>query len=106
MDPLSYAVTLDGRRIPMPARELEVLIYLARHSDRAVSLDELRDAVWGAERLSTRSTKTVAVTTMRLRKRLGDADDPPSIILSVRGHGYRLVAPQPAALTPAPAEQP
>jgi DNA-binding response OmpR family regulator len=93
VDPLSYAVTLNGRRIPMPARELEVLTYLARHSDRAVNTDELRDAVWGAEQLSERS-KTVTVTVMRLRTRLGDDRDDPRIVVSVRGHGYRLVAPK------------
>lgn len=91
IDPLSYTVTLHGRRIEMPARQFEVLIYLARHSDRAVSIEELRDAIWGSEQLSVQR-KSVTGTVMRLRSRLGDDGDGGPLIATVRGHGYRLMA--------------
>lgn len=49
VDPLAYEVWLDGRRVPMTGRELEVLVYLMRHADRPVPGAELQEALWGRD---------------------------------------------------------
>jgi Response regulators consisting of a CheY-like receiver domain and a winged-helix DNA-binding domain len=92
VNPLAYEVRLGGRLIPMPGRELEVLVYLMRHPDRIVSVAELRTAVWRDEDMSPRSN-TVAVTVMRLRSRLAD-ERRPEMIRTVRRRGYRFYPPE------------
>lgn len=92
VNPLAYEVRLDGRLIPMPGRELEVLVYLMRHPDHIVSVAELEQACWPDEPLSPRSN-AVAVTVMRLRARLAD-ECRPEMIRTVRRRGYRFYAPE------------
>lgn len=92
VNPLAYEVRLEGRLIPMPGRELEVLLYLMRHPDRIVSVAELQTALWPDEPLSPRSN-AVAVTVMRLRNRLAD-DRRPEMIRTVRRRGYRFYPPE------------
>lgn len=98
VDPLAYEVRLGGRRVAMSVRELEVLVYLIRHQGRIVSVAELREALWAEEALSPRSN-AVAVTIVRLRARLEDANQP-GIIRTVRRRGYRLYPPT-SIVTPA-----
>lgn len=91
VDPLAYEVRLRGRPVPMSARELEVLVYLIRHQDRVVGVDELQQAVWAGDRLSSRSN-AVAVTVLHLRARLEDAGEE-TIIRTIRRRGYRFYPP-------------
>ena len=91
VDPLAYEVTLAGRRIPMSARELEVLMYLMRHSDRAVSPEELRQELWPTA--LAENTKAITSTILRLRTHFATAGASGEIIQTIRGHGYRLFAP-------------
>jgi DNA-binding response OmpR family regulator len=93
VDPLAYEVRLNGRLIPMPGRELEVLVYLMRHPDRIVSVAELQTALWPDDELAPRSN-AVAVTVMRLRARLSD-EHRPEMIRTVRRRGYRFYSPEP-----------
>jgi two-component system alkaline phosphatase synthesis response regulator PhoP len=86
----------------MSVRELEVLVYLIRHQDRIVSVEELRDALWSGDRLSPRSN-AIAVTVLRLRTHLED-ERGPAIIRTVRRRGYRFYPPEDssvAGLSPA-----
>ena len=46
VDPLAYEVFLGDQIVPMPVRELEVLLYLIYHRDRVVTVRELQDALW------------------------------------------------------------
>ena len=93
-DPLAYEATLRGARISLPARELEVLLYLMLHSDRAVSVPELEESLWADDQLATGS-KAVAQVILRLRQRLRDDTLQPKIIRTVRGFGYRIHPPEP-----------
>jgi len=70
-------------------REAELLAYLARARGRVVSRSELLERVW---RLDPRGldTRTVDMTVVRLREKLGEHADRPTAIVAVRGKGYRL----------------
>ena len=94
-DPLAYEVTLRGRRIPMPARELEVLMYLMRHVDRVVTVAELSPALLPAG--AQPRDNTIAAAVLRLRSRLGAVPDGLDLIQTVRRGGYRLVPPDEAS---------
>ena len=75
------------KNVEMNAQEYRLLEYLARHSDRVISRDELLDEVWGYG--SAASTRTVDVHIARLRKKLGE-EKQPLHIHTLRGHGYRF----------------
>lgn len=89
LDPASLEVTLHGRLVRMPMRELRLLQLLMAHADRVVAREQIRDAVWGG----VPGSNTITVHVQRLRHRLGDDQDDPKMILTVRGVGYRLVPP-------------
>jgi DNA-binding response OmpR family regulator len=84
----------DGEHGDLSRREAELLRYLAANSGRVVSRAELLSRVWG---LSARGveTRTVDVHVARLREKLRDHGEPPSLLVTVRGKGYRWDAPGP-----------
>jgi DNA-binding response OmpR family regulator len=89
LDPASMEVHLHGRLIRMPMRELRLLWLLMAQADRVVTRDQIRESVWGG----VPGSNTITVHIQRLRQRLGDDQLNPSLILTVRGMGYRLVPP-------------
>ena len=89
LDPANLELHLDGRPIRLPLRELRLLQLLMAHADRVVTREQIRDAVWGG----VPGSNTITVHVQRLRHRLGDDQHNPTMILTVRGVGYRLVPP-------------
>jgi two-component system response regulator RegX3 len=86
---------LSGRRGAEPLtftrREIEILSYLQRNSERPVSRDELLTRVWGYDRSAEIETRTVDIHIAKLRRKIElDAKEPRNLI-TVRGTGYRLV---------------
>jgi adenylate cyclase len=89
----------DGKAVDVEPRTLDLLLYLIRHRDRAVSKDELQDQVWG----TIVSDAALVRGVMKARKVLGDSTEDPRYLETVRGHGYRFVgAPQEVVLASAP----
>lgn len=108
VDAGARALYRDGVEIPVPPKALSCLIYLVAHHHRAVGRDELINAVWGHAHLSDGA---LAQTIFQLRGILaGGVSDGP--IRSLRGFGYRWVAPvapcdeaeQALSVTPVPPE--
>jgi DNA-binding response OmpR family regulator len=89
LDPGALQVSLNGKLVRMPMRELRLLQLLMANTDRVVTREQIRDSVWG----SAPGSNTITVHIQRLRQRLGDDQVDPHIILTVRGVGYRLVPP-------------
>ena len=84
-------VLLRGKdEIRLPKLSYEVLLALVRHAPGIVSNDQLLDEVWGKVVVSD---ETVKQRISLLRQALDDDADQPRYIESVRGVGYRLVAP-------------
>lgn len=77
----------DQTRNELSEREVDLLKYLVTHGGRAISRDELLSNVW---QLSPKgiSTRTIDMHIARLRDKLNDNKDKPSILLTVRGKGY------------------
>jgi DNA-binding response OmpR family regulator len=96
VDPLAYEVFFDEHIVPMPVRELEVLVYLINHRDRFVTVRELQDALWVRDKLSPNSN-SAAVAVNRLRSRFAQYNA--DMIKTVRRRGYRFYPPQ---LAPGP----
>jgi DNA-binding response OmpR family regulator len=86
---------LTGRNgsenVAFTRREIEVLTYLARHADRAVSREELLAKIWGYGRDLGIETRTVDIHIAKLRQKIELDNKNPQVLLTVRGAGYRLV---------------
>ncbi|TWU43716.1 Alkaline phosphatase synthesis transcriptional regulatory protein PhoP [Novipirellula aureliae] len=81
----------DGMRSELSERETLLLKYLVANLGRAISRDELLTNVWQLTPKGI-STRTIDMHIARLREKLRDNTDPPSIILTVRGTGYMWTA--------------
>ena len=84
----SRQAEIDGRLLDMTPTEYELMLYLLKYSDRAVSREELLKNVWKFDfDVDTRATDDVV---KRLRRKL-DAAGAKLKIESVWGFGFRLV---------------
>jgi DNA-binding response OmpR family regulator len=77
----------QGDRVELSEREVELVQYLASNPNRAISRDELLANVWLISPKNI-TTRTIDMHITRLREKLRDDPDQPSIILTVRGTGY------------------
>ncbi len=77
----------DGQRVDLSEREVDILRYLAGHSNRVITRDELMQRVW---RINPRGmqTRTIDMHVARLRDKLRDDSSQPQLIVTVRGKGY------------------
>ena len=92
LDPVSHRVTRGGDPIPLTPREYAILEVLMRHAGEVVTRAQLGEHVWDDEPDSL--TNVVDVHVSHLRRKI-DRDRIPSLIRTVRTHGYRLAAPDP-----------
>lgn len=76
-------VRIDGRPLPLTAKELAIVDLLASRRGRIVSRDELLESVWGELTESGRASLEVLVA--RIRRKLGPHA---SVLQTVRGIGY------------------
>jgi DNA-binding winged helix-turn-helix (wHTH) protein len=74
----------------MEQRAFDMLLYLIQHRDRAISKDELQEAIW-PRLVLTESALTRCV--MKVRRAVGDDPTRQDVVKTVHGHGYRFVAP-------------
>jgi len=74
----------SGQLVPLTRKELGVLEVLMSAGGAVISAEELLERVW--DEYADPFTNAVAVTVMRLRRKLGE----PPLIETVTGAGYRL----------------
>jgi DNA-binding response OmpR family regulator len=87
LDRESHDVTVAGKPVELTAKEFELLAYFMGHIGVLVSRDLLLDRVWGLEYPG--GTRTVDVHVAQLRRKLNR----PDLIRTLRGAGYKAVAP-------------
>jgi two-component system OmpR family response regulator len=87
LDPRASRVTVDGAPVKLTGHEFRVLSYLMHHRGRVVSQGELTEHIYSQG--FDRDSNTVEVFIARLRRKLGG-----SLIETVRGLGYRILAPE------------
>ena len=81
----------DNEELSFTRREMDVLSYLARNSDRPISRDELLIKVWGYARNLDIETRTVDIHIAKLRRKIEHNPKEPENLVTVRGAGYRLL---------------
>jgi phosphate regulon transcriptional regulator PhoB len=87
LDPARHEVTKDGQPIELSAMEFRLLEFFLRHRGRVFTRTQLLDQVWGQDRFV--EPRTVDVHIRRLREKVEDKPRQPTLILTVRGMGYK-----------------
>jgi DNA-binding response OmpR family regulator len=82
---------LGARRIELTAKEFDLLLWFAQHPHRVFSRAELLDAVWGSGYEGYEHTVNSHLN--RLRAKIERDPSHPSMLVTVRGGGYKLVPP-------------
>lgn len=88
LDVLRKKVMLNGRAVALTSREFQLLRYLAEHSGKTISREELLEEVWGD--LTGNITRTVDMHVAGLRQKLESNPRRPELILTEPGAGYRF----------------
>ena len=88
IDLVAHEVRMRGHALPMPAREFDLLAFLASSPRRVFTRSELLGSVWHASE-EWLGTRTVTEHVRRLRTRLRDASGV-GWVSTVRGVGYRF----------------
>jgi two-component system response regulator RegX3 len=90
MDIERHTVAVAGKDTPMPLKEFELLEVLLRNAGRVLTRGQLIDRVWGADYYG--DTKTLDVHIKRIRSRIETSPSEPTMLVTVRGLGYRFEA--------------
>jgi len=91
LDEAEARLEVDGRQVPVPAREFQLLAFLCRNPGRVFSKRQLYREVWGEEPLGETDDNTVQVHVHRLRERIEPDPTRPCLVVTMRGLGYKLV---------------
>ncbi len=85
IDQLGRYVSVNGARIEVSPKEYELLLYLAENPGRALSREQILNAVWNYDYYG--DVRTVDTHIKKLRLKLGEKGE---LIQTVRGLGYRF----------------
>jgi len=85
LDERALELHVDGQRVELPRKPLELLMFLLRHAGEVVTKEQLLEAVWPG-RIVSETSLTNAIG--KLRSALND--EAQSIVTSVYGYGYRF----------------
>lgn len=92
LDPTRALLTVQHMPVECTAKEFELLHYFCRHPHRVLTSAQLYEAVWGSPGFGEEKTVTMHIS--KIRKKIGDDAKKPSVILNLRGIGYKFVPPE------------
>ncbi len=92
IDTGAMSLMVRGKIVPTTATEFRLLDYLARHTGRVFTRDQLLDAVWRDTAFVT--PRSVDVYVRRLREKIERDPENPRLLRTVRGAGYRFEVPK------------
>jgi len=90
LDPMRRVVTCHGSTVPLTPTLFDTLLYLIEHPARAVSKEELLDAIWPRK---TVNEANISQTIFTLRRALAAAGATEPMIVTAPGVGYRFASP-------------
>lgn len=89
--PAEAEVRRDGELVHLTKTELRLLCELAEHAGIVLSREQLLERIWGYDYLG--DSRLVDAHIRRLRAKVERDPNEPEIVVTVRGLGYKLVAP-------------
>ena len=87
IDQIEHSIIRDGEIIAMTRLEFDLLVALAKEPGRVFSREALLSEVWGYRPAT--DTRLVNVHVQRLRAKVEVDPENPTVILTVRGVGYK-----------------
>ena len=90
MDLERHTLSVAGVDTAIPLKEFELLELLMRNAGRVLTRGQLIDRIWGADYFG--DTKTLDVHIKRIRSRIERTPAEPTMLVTVRGLGYRFEA--------------
>ncbi|MEE8599495.1 response regulator transcription factor [Euzebya tangerina] len=88
IDPERHEVTVRGELVELPPKEFALLELLIRNAGRVMTRDLIIDRIWGADYVG--DTKTLDVHIKRIRGRIEEDPKEPTLVVTVRGVGYKF----------------
>jgi two-component system response regulator RegX3 len=88
MDVERHTVRVRGEVVAFPLKEFELLELLLRNAGRVLTRGQLIDRIWGSDYVG--DTKTLDVHVKRVRAKIEVDPGNPTLLLTVRGLGYKL----------------
>jgi len=85
----THEVFVDKKKIPLSAKEFDILSLLMKDPKRIYTVEQLYEAVWKENALEGDS-RTIIVYIGNIRKKIEPNPSSPKYILTVRGVGYKF----------------
>ncbi len=97
----------DGQPVKLPPQPVRILALLVAQPGRVVTRQQIRDAIWGGD-VHVDFDRALNFALKQIRGALDDDPEAPRYVETLRGRGYRFIAPvvQDAVEAPAPAVVP
>jgi DNA-binding response OmpR family regulator len=92
IDAAAMTLSVRGETVTTTATEFRLLHYLAQHSGRVFTRDQILDAVW--KETTFVSPRSVDVYVRKLREKIEHNPEQPRYLKTVRGTGYRFEMPK------------
>ena len=89
IDMVAFELTVNGKKVDTPPKEMELLYYLASSPNRVYTRNQLLDEVWGFDYFG--DSRTVDVHVKRLREKLEGVSEQ-WCLKTVWGVGYKFEA--------------
>ncbi|MEZ7840010.1 MAG: response regulator transcription factor [Pontimonas sp.] len=90
LDTDRHQLFVRGAAVSLPLKEFELLELLMSNAGRVLTRGQIIDRVWGSDYFG--DTKTLDVHIKRLRSKVELSPSDPTLIVTVRGLGYRFEA--------------
>ena len=78
----------DGEELELTSKEFDLLALLMSKPDATFTREQIMSSVWDEKYWG--STRTLDTHISTLRRKIGDLSDPPTLIVTVRGVGFRF----------------
>lgn len=86
--PNIHMLMKDGKKVELTILENRILLYFLKNMNKVVNRDELMMVVWGYN--SDVNTRTLDMHIVRLRKKIEQNPEHPTLLQTVRGVGYKF----------------
>lgn len=88
VDLLKHTVSLDDTELFFSPKEFELLVIFLKNPGRVFTRDELLEKVWGYDFFG--ETRTVDVHIRKIREKIEEHPNKPTLIKTIHGVGYKL----------------
>lgn len=82
-------VLKQGEKIPLTAKEHDILLALYRNAGRIVTIDQLCEAAWGENPYGYENSLMAHIR--RIREKIEENPSKPVSLITVKGLGYKLI---------------